>query len=397
MTPTMFVSEMSADTKPANILPEFRNKEWADHHAALKDLNEWAKKDGLCLHSEKSQISGKKKYLIVTCKHYGEPRNQEERAGEATGPAMFLASNDGKITSSTEKPKERKKHSERLGCKFKINLRPYASSCPAKSTIWRITSMTENKHMGHGNKSSIASYPMHRRLDKEQLDNGLRMISHGMQNTAIAGILSESGYPCIAKAIANIRQKMYNNDPERAMFHLITSFGDDDYDVRFSEERQGDNAYLKTLFFAHENAISLAREFPDVISMDATYKTNRKRMPFINVVGVSNAGYQSLKTFNIAGGSLSNEDTESYTWFVKALKEVVWPDMQEASPRVIITDNEAALMNALDGIFPQAAKILCQVHLRPNFRTKIKKFFTLETDYETFEKALNFLMASKLE
>ncbi|KAI9497304.1 hypothetical protein BDB00DRAFT_868744 [Zychaea mexicana] len=58
--------------------------------------------------------------------------------------------------------------------------------------------------------------------------------------------------------------------------------------------------------------------------MDATYKTNRHRLPFVNVVGTGSVGYPDLKTFCIAGGWVSEETNVSYDWFVKKLEEVVW-------------------------------------------------------------------------
>lgn len=237
---------------------------------------------------------------------------------------------------------------------------------------------------------------MHRRLSGDNLKRVIEMISHGTRNATIASVMTENGHPCIAKDIANIRQKLFNNDPDRSMFNLITSLENDGYEVRYAAEREGDKAYLKAIFFAHTNAIELARSLPEVVSMDATYRTNRSKMPFINVVGIGNVGYPALKSFAIAGGWLSNEDNNSYMWFANTLKSVVYPSHQQSAPGVIVTDSEAALINALDNAFPQAAKFLCQVHLRRNFKQNLSKLYTPPSQYDEFEKQLNFLMATKL-
>jgi hypothetical protein len=59
--------------------------------------------------------------------------------------------------------------------------------------------------------------------------------------------------------------------------------------------------------------------------MDATYNTNNNRLPFVNVVGVLNTGFPSLKTFFIAGGWIIDESSQSYNWFIQKLRDTVWP------------------------------------------------------------------------
>lgn len=47
---------------------------------------------------------------------------------------------------------------------------------------------------------------------------------------------------------------------------------------------------------------------PEVLSMDNTYKTNRFKMPFLNVTGITSTD----STFNMAFGLLNREDEEAY-------------------------------------------------------------------------------------
>nr|GEU53484.1 hypothetical protein [Tanacetum cinerariifolium] len=53
---------------------------------------------------------------------------------------------------------------------------------------------------------------------------------------------------------------------------------------------------LKALFFVHPTSFKIWRAFPHVLMIDATYKTNKYNMPFIEIVGVTSTG----KTFCIA-------------------------------------------------------------------------------------------------
>lgn len=126
------------------------------------------------------------------------------------------------------------------------------------------------------------------------------------------------------------------------------------------------------------------------MTIDATYKTVRSKLPFVNVVGVSNIsnGRGQLSTFGIAGGWISDETADSYEWFIQQLKNTVWSEND--GPNLVITDSELALTNAIDKVFPQAKRALCKVHIRNNFRSQIKKYFS-KTDWDEISKAINYM------
>lgn len=75
--------------------------------------------------------------------------------------------------------------------------------------------------------------------------------------------------------------------------------------------------------------------YPEVLIVDATYSTNVFKLPLINAIGVSSvygqhyAEYPStgtnraLKNFQIALAWTSDEQSDSYNWFYKELKEKV--------------------------------------------------------------------------
>lgn len=50
------------------------------------------------------------------------------------------------------------------------------------------------------------------------------------------------------------------------------------------------------------------RKNPEVMIIDNTYKTNRFKLPFLNVCRISNIGV----TFNLAFGLINKEDEEAY-------------------------------------------------------------------------------------
>ena len=60
----------------------------------------------------------------------------------------------------------------------------------------------------------------------------------------------------------------------------------------------------------------------------ATYKTNRHKLPFMNIVSIKNTGYPSVFSFCVADGWITIETSENFTWFLKKLKDVVSDETQ---------------------------------------------------------------------
>lgn len=87
------------------------------------------------------------------------------------------------------------------------------------------------------------------------------------------------------------------------------------------------------------------QRFPDVISIDNTYKTNRFQMPFLNVTGITNIH----TTFNVAFGVVNKEDEDAYQWLIQMLDELR-EDAGACRRSVTITDFERALKNALSNV-----------------------------------------------
>ncbi|XP_038698755.1 uncharacterized protein LOC119996256 [Tripterygium wilfordii] len=96
---------------------------------------------------------------------------------------------------------------------------------------------------------------------------------------------------------------------------------------------------LEDLFFAYPGSLELLRAFPHVLLMDATYKTNRFKMPLLEIVGVTSTNM----TYCIAFVYLNSEKEENYMWALRCLQST----MEECTaPRVIVTDRELALINS---------------------------------------------------
>ena len=140
------------------------------------------------------------------------------------------------------------------------------------------------------------------------------------------------------------------------------------------------------LFWAHPDSVNLLRCFPLVILMDCTYKTNRYRMPLLEVVGVTSTDM----TFSVGFGFLSSESSNSYTWVLDILKVLLegWP-----TPKVFVTDRELGLLSAIKGVFPDSSSLLCTWHINNMVMSNCKKYFERGQDFTLFNdrwKALTF-------
>jgi hypothetical protein len=127
---------------------------------------------------------------------------------------------------------------------------------------------------------------------------------------------------------------------------------------------------LERLFFTHPDAIALYKQHPDVLLLDCTYKTNRFRMPLLNLYSVTG----SKKTIQTALCFLSSEKEEDYEWAMTQFKELLEKNSIHW-PLSIVTDRELALMNALETIFPEVVYILYTWHVNMNILANCRKHF----------------------
>nr|GEU42263.1 hypothetical protein [Tanacetum cinerariifolium] len=94
---------------------------------------------------------------------------------------------------------------------------------------------------------------------------------------------------------------------------------------------------LEALFLVHPSSFKIWRAFPHVLIIDATYKTNIYKMPFVEIVGITSTS----KIFCIAFAFISEEKKKNYKWVLERLKLTLEGCML---PRVIITNRELALI-----------------------------------------------------
>ncbi len=144
----------------------------------------------------------------------------------------------------------------------------------------------------------------------------------------------------------------------------------DDWASRYCTD---DTGHVNFLFFAPHTAIELARQSPDVILIDATYRTNRYNMPDIHFMAVTAIG----TTTSVAMCFVADETEQTYHWAISAFKELV---MGDAKVQVFLTDDENALKNALEALYPRVPQLICIWHVNKNVEEKLANRWIKRSD-----------------
>ena len=133
----------------------------------------------------------------------------------------------------------------------------------------------------------------------------------------------------------------------------------------YHHRRCEENDTVKDLFYAHPSSIKLLRAFPGVLLMDWTHKTNRYKLPLLEIVGVTSTGL----TFSAGCAYMEHEREDNYKWALQILCSLM---DQSFLPNVIITDREIALMKAVESVFPTSSHMLCRWHIGKNILAHCK-------------------------
>jgi len=109
-----------------------------------------------------------------------------------------------------------------------------------------------------------------------------------------------------------------------------------------------DSEVVSDIFWTHPDLVKLLNAFSIVLLMDSAYKTNKYRLPFLEIVGVTSTGL----TFSVAFVLLSTESENNFIWTLQRLKGLFFRG--DVYPQVIVSDKDLALMNVLSVVFPEA-------------------------------------------
>ncbi|XP_012853296.1 PREDICTED: uncharacterized protein LOC105972862 [Erythranthe guttata] len=143
--------------------------------------------------------------------------------------------------------------------------------------------------------------------------------------------------------------------------------------------RVNNNKEVIDMVWTHPSCVKLARSYPYVFIMDCTYKTNRYKLPLLEIVGFT----CTHKTFSIAFAYLEYEKTENYVWALQSLEKILG---NCPPPNCIVTDRELSLMKAIGDVYPTSHHLLCRWHVNKNIYSTCKAMFSSEKLWNQFNR-----------
>lgn len=326
------------------------------HEAVTKHLTELAKSHGVVIVKKNSDHSGKRtSFILYQCQRGGWPRDHC-KGGKYE-----------KKIGGTGKRKPRESSTSKCGCNFllKTTKNKYKEE-------WDVRVL--NGVHNHTTFKFAEGHPYLGRLDKEQVQEVERMTVHGIKPRNILRVLRSKDKNCSTsqKKIYNVRATIKKKAREgRTVMQEVYKLAD--RKKAFVHCRHDGDNTVQDVFWAYYESLALARCFPYVMLMDCTYKTNKYKLPLLQIVGVTSTD----NSFSVGFALLHLEREDNYTWALNVLRQAIG----EQSDRIccIVTDREEALMNAVRVVFPKAKNLLCRWHIEKGLVSNLKTKTTSES------------------
>jgi hypothetical protein len=117
--------------------------------------------------------------------------------------------------------------------------------------------------------------------------------------------------------------------------------------------------HITAVLFAHPDSLDYLQSYPDTLLLDCTYKTNKYKMPLLEIIGVD----ACQRSFCIAFAFLSGETEADYSWVSSQIKEM-YIIYNIRLPSIILTDCCLACINTIEATFPSPSSkhLLCLWH-----------------------------------
>ncbi|KAK9073289.1 hypothetical protein SSX86_007613 [Deinandra increscens subsp. villosa] len=244
--------------------------------------------------------------------------------------------------------------SKRVGCK--------AEMCVVfECNLWYVKKFVE-KH----NHPFVDEQDMHFLLSSRKLTHLHKHIINSMSRMNVGPVRALNmmreiygGFEEVGASREDFKnyRKKYNTligeyDAEMAVNHLMRK---KEYLPNFScEYITDDDNCLRGLFWADELGKKNYHIFGEVMSFDATYRSNKYSMVFVPFTGIDN----HCCNVTFCGALLGSETTESYVWLLRCFLKAFFKQ-----PQVVVTDQDPAMTKAIDLVFKKSRHRFCMWHI----------------------------------
>jgi hypothetical protein len=255
--------------------------------------------------------------------------------------------------------------------------------------LWHL-SVINDQH-NHEPSNDMSGHPLARRLNAEERTRVQQMSAAGIRPRQILSTLRQdnSSLSAVARTVYNARSQLRQEylggrTPSQALLDILRQT---DFMLEYMHD---DNGRITHLFFAHPTSVQMMKNWNSVLLMDCTYKTNKFKMPLLNVVGVTSFN----TTFFGCFAFIKSEREEDYEWAMNCVARI-FTDVPK--PGVIVTDRELALMRAINSVFPNARNLLCIWHIEKNVLSNCRRYFSSDENHTAFLKDWTHLIKAKAE
>ncbi|XP_026395487.1 uncharacterized protein LOC113290157 isoform X2 [Papaver somniferum] len=261
-----------------------------------------------------------------------------------------------KVTPDTRKRQSRE--SKKCDCPFSLR------GIRLAENKWKIR-VSCGRHNHEGESTSIPSFNRWKE-DEEQLV--AELTASGARPRQVLQALKEKNKDCLvsARTIYNKRSSIKRQEAEKmSVMEQVVKLSTQYHYMVWHRKDEKTNE-LKDIVWAHPESTLLAKCFPSVLIIDCTYKTNRFKVPFFHIAGVSSLG----TPFTVAYAFIEEETKEHFSWALTQLKFLF---MSDTLPSVCLMNGEHPLINAVRVVFPEAKRLLCTLHIGESIVTNCRK------------------------
>ncbi|KAL0343075.1 UNVERIFIED_CONTAM: protein FAR-RED IMPAIRED RESPONSE 1 [Sesamum angustifolium] len=300
--------------------------------------------------SRRSRISGKFIDAKFVCTRYGSKR----------GTSLYENSRPADNTASRDPVKKKRGRTNRSSSK---------TDCRACMHVKR-------RQDGRWTISSFVSEHNHELVLDQAGRTSLDICNHNVYALNAVQAKKKKTFMCMSQQSGRM-QKAEGPTTSSSFCGLRLGFREGDAQVMFEyfSCMQDENPYffyamdldreqhLKNVFWVDAKGRIDYQIFGDVVLFDTMYKKNEFKLPFVPFIGVNNH-FQFL----LLGSALvADESKSTYVWLMRA-----WiRSMHGQAPKVILTDQDQALKEAIAEVLPGSRHCFCLWHILSKIQEKL--------------------------
>ena len=264
---------------------------------------------------------------------------------------IYICSRAARVLQPTQGM--RSKSSQQTGCSARFSFNVLNGS-------FRITSsFLEHNHAI--DPVAITFEARRRRLSSEELRIITPWLSAGTPSYFVSSFVRNVFHKNIStKDVCNLRARLYAE--RRKPGYLIQLAQDLNATGNCVCIRDSHNYVTHFIIMTAEQKRLFLR-FPELIGIDATYRTCRERYFLFQLVVIDGCGIG----IPICFGFLSNERTQAIETFLVTFKSFIGDALVET----MIMDDSAATQAAISTVFPNVTQLLCRVHILRNLMKRV--------------------------